>query len=62
MFGNGMGYAGEWGDILPTMIFRNSFAGLNFGVGGAASVLLMLVCMVMVGGWYWTFRRELSIR
>jgi multiple sugar transport system permease protein len=62
MFGNGMGYAGEWGDILPTMIFRNSFAGLNFGVGGAASVLLMLVCVALVGGWYLTFRKELSIR
>lgn len=62
MFGNGAGYAGEWGDLLMTMIYRYSFAGLNFGVGAAASALLMLVCVAMVTVWYWWFREELAIR
>ncbi len=59
MFGRGAGYAGEWGDVLTTMIFRNSFGQLNFGVGAASSVLLMLVCIALVAAWYWTFREDL---
>jgi multiple sugar transport system permease protein len=62
MFGRGAGYAGEWGDVLTTMIFRNSFGQLNFGVGAAASVLLMLVCVGLVAVWYWTFREDLRAR
>lgn len=62
MFGRGTGYAGEWGDVLTTMIFRNSFGQLNFGVGAAASVLLMLVCVGLVAIWYWTFREDLRAR
>lgn len=62
MFGGGAGYAGDWGDVLTTMIFRNSFGQLNFGVGAAASVLLMLVCIGLVVIWYWTFREDLRAR
>jgi multiple sugar transport system permease protein len=62
MFGGGAGYAGDWGDVLTTMIFRNSFGQLNFGVGAAASVLLMLVCIGLVTIWYWTFREDLRAR
>ena len=62
MFGRGTGYAGEWGDVLTTMIFRNSFGQLNFGVGAAASVLLMLVCIGLVAIWYWAFREDLRAR
>jgi multiple sugar transport system permease protein len=62
MFGRGTGYAGEWGDVLTTMIYRNSFGQLNFGVGAAASVLLMLVCIVLVAIWYWAFREDLRAR
>lgn len=62
MFGRGTGYAGDWGDVLTTMIFRNSFGQLNFGVGAAASVLLMFVCVGLVAIWYWTFREDLRAR
>jgi multiple sugar transport system permease protein len=62
MFGHGAGYAGDWGDLLMTMIFRNSFAGLNFGIGAASSVLLMLVCVALVAVWYWSFREDLRLR
>ena len=62
MFGGGAGYAGDWGDVLTTIVFRNSFGQLNFGVGAAASVLLMLVCVGLVIIWYWTFREDLRAR
>lgn len=61
MFSGG-GYPGAWGDLLMTMIFRNSFVSLNFGVGTATSVLLMLVCIALVALWYWSFREDLAIR
>jgi multiple sugar transport system permease protein len=62
MFGRGVGYAGDWGDVLTTMIYRNSFQQLNFGVGAAASALLMLVCVGMVAVWYRAFRADLRAR
>jgi multiple sugar transport system permease protein len=62
MFGHGAGYPGDWGDLLMTMIFRNSFAGLNFGTGAATSVLLMAICVTLVALWFWVFREDLSIR
>jgi len=62
MFGRGTGYAGEWGDVLPTMIYRNSFGQLNYGVGAAASVMLMLVAVGLVAIWYWSFREDLRAR
>jgi multiple sugar transport system permease protein len=60
MFG-GNGYPGDWGDVLMTMIFRYSFAGANFGIGAAASVLLMAVCLGLVVIWYRVFRREVTL-
>ena len=62
MFGGGNGYPGEWGDLLMTMIYRYSFSGVNFGIGAAASVLLMAFCVGLVGIWYWTFRKEVAIQ
>lgn len=62
MFGRGVGYPGEWGDVLTTMIYRNSFQQLNFGVGAAASALLMLVCVALVAVWYRVFREDLRAR
>ncbi|MFA5876086.1 MAG: sugar ABC transporter permease [Candidatus Margulisiibacteriota bacterium] len=51
MFGFGAGFPGEWGDLMMTNIFRNSFMQWNFGAGAAASVLLMLVMVVIVNFW-----------
>lgn len=62
MFGGGNGYPGEWGDLLMTMIFRYTFSGANFGIGAAASAVLLLVCVTLVAIWYWTFRKEVTIR
>jgi multiple sugar transport system permease protein len=58
MFGSGVGYPGEWGDVLVTMIYRSTFNGLNFGAGAAASVVLMLACLAMIGVWYRLLWRE----
>lgn len=57
MFGFGAGFPGEWGDLLMTNIFRNSFMQWNFGAGAAASVILMLCMVVMVNIWYYFYRR-----
>ncbi|WP_374712909.1 carbohydrate ABC transporter permease [Symbiobacterium terraclitae] len=62
MFGNGSGYAGEWGDLLMIAIQRQSFQSWLFGYGAAASVLLMLAMMGVVALWYRIFRQELIIR
>ena len=62
MFGSGAGYAGAWGDVLITMIYRNTFGQLNFGLGAAASLLLLLLCVAMVVVWYRVFREELALR
>ncbi len=52
MFGNGAGFPGEWGDLMLTNIFRNSFQQYNFGLGAATSILLMFVMIVMVNIWF----------
>jgi len=52
MFGFGAGFPGEWGDLLMTNIFRNSFMQWNFGTGAAASVLLMITMIVAVNIWF----------
>ncbi|GBR73807.1 multiple sugar transport system permease protein [Candidatus Termititenax aidoneus] len=52
MFGNGAGFPGEWGDLLMTNIFRNSFQRWDFGTGAALSFILMVVMMVVVNFWY----------
>lgn len=57
MFGFGAGFPGEWGDLLMTNIFRNSFMQWNFGVGAAASVLLMLTMIIVVNVWFYFYKR-----
>lgn len=60
MFGNGAGYPGEWGDLFMTAITRQSFGYWAFGSGSAASFLLMLAMLMIVGIWYRTFRSEMN--
>lgn len=52
MFGNGAGYPGEWGDLMMTNIFRNSFQLWNFGNGAAISILFMMIMGVVIYKWY----------
>lgn len=59
MFGNGAGYPGEWGDLLMTLLTRQTFSYWLFGVGSAASFLLMIVMLIFVGIWYRVFREEM---
>ncbi|MDQ0116615.1 carbohydrate ABC transporter permease [Paenibacillus harenae] len=59
MFGNGSGYPGEWGDLLMTALTRQTFGYWSFGVGAAASFILMGAMLVVVGIWYRIFRSEL---
>jgi multiple sugar transport system permease protein len=58
MFGFGAGYPGEWGDLLMTNMFRNTFQEWSFGMGAAASVLLMTVMVVIVLFWYRFYKRS----
>ena len=57
MFGFGAGFPGEWGDLLMTNIFRNSFMQWNFGVASASSVMLMLTMIVIVNIWFYFYRK-----
>lgn len=57
MFGFGAGFPGEWGDLLMTNIFRNSFMQWNFGVGAAASVLLMVTMIIIVNIWFYFYKQ-----
>ena len=57
MFGFGAGFPGEWGDLLMTNIFRNSFMQWNFGVGTAISVLLMITMIIIVNVWFIYYRK-----
>ena len=59
MFGNGGGFPGEWGDLLMPAIERQSFRYWLFGLGAAASVLMMVAMMVFVWLWYMVFRTSL---
>ena len=52
MFGNGAGYPGDWGDLMMTNIFRNSFQRWDFGSGAAVSILLMIMMLILVNFWY----------
>jgi len=52
MFGNGAGFPGEWGDLMMTNIFRNSFMRWDFGIGAATSVLLLIVMIIAVNIWF----------
>ncbi len=51
MFGFGAGFPGEWGDLMMTNIFRNSFMQYNFGAGAAASIVLLIVMVLIVNVW-----------
>jgi multiple sugar transport system permease protein len=62
MFGFGAGYPGEWGDLMMTNIFRNSFQLWNFGTGAATSVLLLLVMIVIVNVWFRYFKKAEELR
>lgn len=62
MFGNGAGYPGEWGDLLMTLLTRQTFSYWMFGPGAAASVLLMAAMLIVVGIWYRSFKSELMIK
>ncbi|GIO37718.1 ABC transporter permease [Paenibacillus antibioticophila] len=61
MFGNGSGYPGKWGDLLMTALTRQTFGYWSFGVGAAASFLLMAGMLIIVGIWYRIFRSELRV-
>ncbi|MNN10458.1 Inner membrane ABC transporter permease protein YcjO [compost metagenome] len=60
MFGNGAGYPGEWGDLMMTALTRQSFGYWAFGSGSAASLMLMVAMLLIVGVWYRAFRKELN--
>ncbi len=60
MFGLGAGYPGEWGDLLMTNLFRVSFSAWRYGVGAAASVVLMIVMIAVVLVWDRIFQEELT--
>jgi multiple sugar transport system permease protein len=61
MFGQGAGFPGEWGDLMMTNIFRNSFMRWDFGAGAATSVLLLMVMIVAVNFWYSYYKRTEEI-
>lgn len=52
MFGNGAGFPGEWGDLMMTNIFRNSFQLWNFGHGSAISIIFMAFMGIVIYFWY----------
>ncbi len=62
MFGFGAGYPGEWGDLMMTNMFRNTFQQWAFGTGAAASVLLLVVMIVIVNFWYRFYQKAESVQ
>ena len=58
MFGSN---PGPDADLMMTFIVRQSFSNSLYGLGAAASTLLMLVMLVWVGIWYRAFRRDLEV-
>jgi multiple sugar transport system permease protein len=48
-------------DLMMTLIVRQSFQNNLFGVGAAASTLLMLVMFAWIAIWWRTFRRDLEV-
>jgi multiple sugar transport system permease protein len=62
MFGFGAGFPGEWGDLMMTNIFRNSFQLWNFGTGAATSVLLLIVMIIIVNIWFKYFKQAEELR
>ena len=61
MFGNVAAYPGEWGDLVMTNLNRNSFALMQYGTGGAASVILMFFVILFVGVWLKVFKDSITI-
>jgi ABC-type sugar transport system permease subunit len=61
MFGNGAGFPGEWGDLMMTNIFRNSFMRWDFGAGAATSVVLLCVMVAIVNYWYKFYKKSEEI-
>lgn len=57
MFGNGAGFPGEWGDLMMTNIFRNSFMRWDFGVGAATSVILLMFMIMAVNVWFRFYKK-----
>jgi multiple sugar transport system permease protein len=57
MFGSN---PGPDADLMMTLIVRQSFSNSLFGVGAAASVLLMAVMLIWVLVWFRAFRRDLE--
>jgi multiple sugar transport system permease protein len=47
-------------DLMMTFIVRQSFSNQLYGLGAAASTMLMLVMLVWVAVWYRAFRRDLE--
>lgn len=62
MFGFGAGFPGEWGDLMMTNIFRNSFQLWNFGAGAATSVILMILMIVAVNIWFRHYQKAEEIQ
>jgi len=58
MFGHGAGFPGEWGDLIMTNIFRNSFQLWQYSKGAAASIVLMICMIGVVALWYKIFGKE----
>lgn len=61
MFGHGAGFPGKYGDLLMTNINRNSFQIWQFGPGAAATVIVMVCVLALVGVWYKVFQNDLVV-
>jgi len=61
MFGHGAGFPGKYGDLLMTNINRNSFQIWQFGPGAAATVIVMICVLSLVGVWYKIFQNDLVV-
>ena len=58
MFGSN---PGPDADLMMTFIVRQSFSNQLYGLGAAASTLLMFVMLAWVAVWYRAFRRDLEV-
>jgi multiple sugar transport system permease protein len=58
MFGSN---PGPDADLMMTFIVRQSFSNSLYGLGAAASTMLMLAMLLWVGVWYRAFRRDLEV-
>ena len=61
MFGHGAGFPGKYGDLLMTIINRNSFQIWQFGPGAAATVIVMICVLGLVALWYKVFQNDLVV-